>query len=159
MARELGSSIGPKGVTVLATSLERKAVETCASLSWTWEIPVTFAIDLAEVRRPWVKKPVAFRKRVHAWLGGERVRRWEPIEEVFGRVDRTLHKLLDETGGDVVAVGHGTAMALWLGRVTSSDPVEWWEAMAMPHVTILSVDESPVPAFRVKSTFDPSAST
>lgn len=115
------------------SSDEPKAVETARLL--TGHEHVETRPELREQYRPagWVD---AYAVRVHRSLvrpDEPALEGWETADSTRARVTEAVTALLQETPGDLVLVGHGTAWTLTVSELTGA-PVDLaaWERMALP---------------------------
>lgn len=136
-ASSLAARFASPDVSLVASSGERKAIETAAIVAGDREVTVDG--HLGEVKRPWTVGVDRFRAQVFSWLGGAEHRGWERHAAVVSRMDTTIRRLVDGVTGTVVVVSHGTASAAWLGETIGIDPVGHWAGAGPGHVTELAV--------------------
>lgn len=124
------------------SSDEPKAVETARILAGDADVEVLE--DLREQYRPagWVD---AYAVRVHRSVihpDEPPEEGWETAGATRVRVARTVRALVEETPGDVVLVGHGTAWTLAVAELTGS-PVDLvaWERMQLPDHCVIDGGE------------------
>ncbi|MFP5334612.1 MAG: histidine phosphatase family protein [Actinomycetes bacterium] len=115
------------------SSDEPKALQTARLLAG--DAPVEVREELREQYRPagWVD---AYAVRVHRSLtrpGEPAEDGWETADSTRARVVHAVQQLVEETPGDLVVVGHGTAWTLAVSDLTGA-PVDLvaWERMLMP---------------------------
>lgn len=66
---------------------------------------------------------------------------WEPLDETRQRVSEALAQIVDQRGGDVVLVGHGTAWTLLISEITGNEPdLSAWTKLRTPDLCTLDLD-------------------
>lgn len=144
-AREFAGLLDPGTAPAVFSSREPKAAETARALSEVWSVPHEIRSNLHEHERPLARMfpREVFEARVKALF--ER-----PSEVVFGvesaaqarqRFTQAIMRLVAETRGDVVAVSHGTVMALFVAEVTGAEPFAFWKRLEMPCAVVLSLPD------------------
>ncbi len=136
-AGELADQLDLSRVEMVASSSERKAIETALPFALRTRLDTTILKGLHEVSRPWITDVGLFVSTCQEWLGGKEQPGWESIGEVRQRMTEAIDQLLERSRSDVVVVGHGTSLATWLAASTDDDPVRWWTEAGMPHATTL----------------------
>jgi broad specificity phosphatase PhoE len=128
-AADLGRALRPRRVTTVASSPERKAIETANAVVRGLAEPhdVDVVDGLREVERPWVDGPLD--DAVRAYLDGVVLAGWEPQQAAVARFDLAVRRL----DGAALVVTHGTVLALWLAStVDDLASAELWTSMRMP---------------------------
>lgn len=125
------------------SSPEPKAVGTAQLLT---DGPVRLVDDLREAVRPatWFDDASEFEALVRRSVlvpHAPAADGWEPASSTRARVEAAVRELLaDHVGGDVVAVGHGTAWTLLVAVLTQRPPdLEAWARMRLPDLAVLDV--------------------
>jgi broad specificity phosphatase PhoE len=132
---------------VIVTSPEPKAYQTAKSIAELLGKSLETDADLQEHRRataPYFASEAEFRAKIHELLT-------KPDELIFGEetgtaayqrfraaVDAALARHPAKNG---VAVTHGTVMALFVARVASVNPINFWQNLGMPAYTVLSLPD------------------
>jgi broad specificity phosphatase PhoE len=115
---------------VVYSSDEPKAAETAAIIALRRGLTSAPDGRFREVDRlqVWVEE---HRTLATAYLAGEDQPGWEARERV---IERFAAGVTDATGDgrDVVIVGHGMALTLWVRSVARIEPVPWWQALTFP---------------------------
>src|SRR5919197_3445278 len=125
---------GWRGLRVIASSPEAKAVDTARPIAAAAELELVVEADLREAGRP--SLPLVSRERhvaqVAAYLRGEPLPGWEAPQEVTRRVTTCIERLLATASGDAAIVSHGLALSLYLGSSFTE-----WERIPLPAVAVL----------------------
>ena len=120
-----------RGVALVATSPEAKAVATAEPIARAAELAPHVDPDLREVWRHGT--PVLPRAQyvdlVARYLGGEPFEGWEPQEHARRRVLGALDRIAAVSPGAAAVVTHGLVLALALGL-----DLEEWAALPLPGV-------------------------
>jgi broad specificity phosphatase PhoE len=142
-AVELADALGAFSAMAVATSPERKARETAAIIAGRRGIPMNLEKGLREHDR----SSVGYLPRSDFEAGIRRLLR-APDQLVFG--DETADALFLRFSSsleraratapqhDVIAVSHGAAISIYVGRTLGVEPAEFWRALTMPMAVILS---------------------
>lgn len=135
--------------TVVVSSPERKAVQTCALAVGASESAVLTDTGLREIDRI-ESVDAGFRDARRAWIAGridERHRGWESPDAAARRFHEAL---LRHPGDHLIVATHGMVLTSWLvaqGIVASGgDAIEFWESLRLPDVIALDL-----PLLRVRA--------
>jgi broad specificity phosphatase PhoE len=127
------------------TSTERKALETAEVLAAALGLPIREEPDLREHERA----SLGYMARAEREAGVERLLASddelvfgdETARSVLDRMDRALHAaMVAAAGSDVLAVTHGTAAAIFVGRRCGVDALAFWRALGVPAAIVLDGD-------------------
>lgn len=128
LAHALPASLAP----VVVTSEEKKARETATIIGLRRQLKVEVDPRLREVDRPetWDEDYRAVAERYLA-TGSEPG--WEPQDAAARRMGEAVaERLYRQDEGDVVIVGHGLAISLYVAAMTGVDVVDFWKKLAFP---------------------------
>lgn len=144
-ARRFAAQVDPGRATRVYSSVEPKAVETASVLASAWNLPLEPRAGLHEHERPeaqLVPKEL-FEARVRELFErpADRVFGAESAREVLRRFTRAVLPILARSAGDVVIVGHGTAIALFVSEVAGVEPFALWRRLELPSAVTLSLPE------------------
>ncbi|MGE5596678.1 MAG: histidine phosphatase family protein [Hyphomicrobiales bacterium] len=117
---------------VVLASPERKADETARVIAMRRGLQAELDRNLREVSRPddWVGD---YRDRAAAYLEGNEQPGWEPRDAVVRRIHAALEPHLAKPGdGDLVVVGHGMSLSLYLASLAGIGAVPFWRALTFP---------------------------
>lgn len=135
--------------TVIVSSPERKAVQTCALAVGASESAVLTDAGLREIDRI-ESVDAGFRDARRAWIASridERHRGWESPDAAARRFHEAL---LRHRGDHLIVATHGMVLTCWLvaqGIVASGgDAIEFWESLRFPDVLELDL-----PLLRVRA--------
>ncbi len=132
------------GIEAVVTSPEPKARATAAPIAQAAGVELRVEDDLREAERG--SSPVddraRFVARVDSWLDGTPVPSWEERDAAASRIVACISRLLDESGGDLVLVSHGTVLSLYLAWLRGQERVDLaeWEAIPLPAFTLVDPD-------------------
>ncbi len=132
----------PTPVGTWFSSPEPKALATARAMTAT---DVTVVADLREAERlaGWFDDPREFHALVrNAFAHPDRspVPGWQPLAATRRRVVDAVRRLLAQTPGDLVLVGHGTAWTLLVAELTGADTdLDAWTRMRMPDACELEI--------------------
>lgn len=138
-AAALAARLRPFNASAILSSPEPKALETAEIVAATLDLPVRPKPDLREHDRT----SIGFIDKTTLEAGIERLLRSdddlvfgdETARSVFARMERTL---LSTEGEDILAVSHGTAAAIFVSRISGTDPVEFWRSLRTPAAIVLN---------------------
>lgn len=143
---ELAARLGPLELAAVFASPEPKAVRTADLLAREYGVPVRIDRDLREHERASTR----FLSQPEFDAGVERLLRSgrdlvfgdESADAVFKRMCRALDRARSaDPDGDVVAVTHGTALSLYVGRMLGRDAAALWRQLGFSTAAILSGTE------------------
>lgn len=128
---------------VIWSSPEPKALETATAIAAALGRPVQEEPDLREHDRA----SVGYLERAELEAGvasllasdDDLVFGDESARDVFDRMDRAVRSA-QAASADALLVTHGTAMAIFVARRCSLDPLAFWRALAAPAAVILDGD-------------------
>jgi uncharacterized phosphatase len=142
-AAELAEALGEFNADAVMTSPERKARKTAEIIADRKGAPVGIEHDLREHER----RSTGFLPRSEFEEGIRRLLR-SPAELVFGdetadavflRFSTVLARVQAGTPQhDVLAVTHGTALSIFVGRTLGLDPLALWRSLTTPMAVIIS---------------------
>lgn len=143
----LGARLVPYRPTRLLSSAEPKARETAELMSaFLPGLHVEALEALGEHRRAgvgWIETPEAFRATVAGVFAAPERVVWgeESADAAHARFDRGLTEALKQRDDAcVVAVAHGTVIALWAARAAGlSDPYALWARLGLPSFVVLEL--------------------
>lgn len=144
-ARRFAARVEPGTADRVFTSPEPKAAQTAAILGAAWRLPVVEVAGLHEHERP--EPRILPRDRFEELVRGvftrpsEIVFGAESADQAFERFNAALARLVEHDTRDVVAVSHGTVIALFVARHTDTDPFEFWKRQEMPFAVTLTLPE------------------
>lgn len=130
-ARRLALSL-ENAPDAVASSPERKAIETGEPIAARFELALAVDERLRETARPWIDGD--YPTLVHRWLAGETLDGWEPRDNVTERWDEAIRQSTTSSQGNVIIVGHGLAMTAWAAHRFGIDPIEFWTGLDFPCV-------------------------
>ena len=144
----------PKGI---CSSKELKAVETADIIGSTLAVPVRVRQGLEEHHRdgvPHFSTRSEFEQSVlQVMLHPDRLMMGsETGKQALDRFTKALNDQLRSRSGDVIAVTHGTIMALYCGEVLGFDATKVWQRLSMPCFIVLEPDERRSPGQRTGGT-------
>ncbi len=127
------------------TSREPKAVGTADAIAGELNLTVERVAGLHEHERPLAQmlSREAFDQNIRELFA-------RPDELVFGaetanqarrRFTLALMRLVTGTAGDVVAVSHGTVIALFVAEAGGVEPFAFWKRQEMPYAVSLSLPD------------------
>ena len=132
---------------VIVTSGEPKTIQTGEAIGQLLGLPVETERGLGEHKRdhaPYFDSPDEFRATIHQLLA-------QPDKLIYGedtgdeartRFQTAVNRLLaNHKGKTVIAVTHGTVMALFLAHVAAVEPVEFWQTLGMPAYVVLRLPD------------------
>ncbi|TCA59882.1 histidine phosphatase family protein [Rhizobium leguminosarum bv. viciae] len=140
-ASALGLRLMRFGLGELVASPEPKALSTANTIGGHLGLPVRVDDRLREHSR----STVGFLSKSNFENGicqifshpGEIVFGDESADMVFSRIAGAVADAEESNQGSVGFVTHGTAMTIYLSRVTGTDPMEFWRSLAMPLAVVL----------------------
>ncbi|MEX2237923.1 MAG: histidine phosphatase family protein [Dehalococcoidia bacterium] len=127
-----------KGLALVASSNEPKAMQTAEPIATRWRRPLEVDDRLREVERPWAETPGQLEEALGDYLRGGAQPGWEPISEAANRFAAAIGEITAMTTGDIAVVSHGTVLSVYLSRVLglrvrAAD----WARIAMPDVCVV----------------------
>lgn len=128
LAHALPANLAP----FVVTSEEKKARDTATIIGLRRRLKVEVDSRLREVDRPetWDED---YRSVAARYLATGAEPGWEPPEAAARRMGEVVAARLYGAGdGDVVVVGHGLAISLYLSAMTGVDIVDFWKQLAFP---------------------------
>jgi broad specificity phosphatase PhoE len=144
-AKAFSRRLQPTGATSVFTSVEPKATETARALADEWSLPVEEVPGLHEHERPEAQllSRDAFEQKIRDLFArpGELVFGAETADQARCRFTISLVRLIARAPGDVVAVTHGTVMALFVAEVAGVEPFDFWKRQQMPFAVTLALPE------------------
>lgn len=128
--------------SVLASSVEPKAVETAELVAARFGLPVTRAEGLHEHERDRVTSldQATFQAQIAAFFAHpeELVLGKETASQALARFRAGLERVLRaHPDGDALVVAHGTVMTLYVAEALGIEPYPFWRRLAMPDVVEL----------------------
>ena len=141
----------------ICSSKELKAVETADIIGSTLAVPVRVRQGLEEHHRdgvPHFSTRSEFEQSVlQVMLHPDRLMMGsETGKQALDRFTKALNDQLRSRSGDVIAVTHGTIMALYCGEVLGFDATKVWQRLSMPCFIVLEPDERRSPGQRTGGT-------
>ena len=128
----LAHALPPVLAPLIYTSPERKALETAAVVALRRGLEVVTDPGLREVDRPatWDDD---YREAAARYLADGGRDGWEPAAAVRVRVAAAVERArARHPQGDLVVVGHGLALSLFLAGAAAVDLVAFWRALTFP---------------------------
>ena len=144
-ARTLATTIKPKGLSCIHSSVEPKAVQTAEAFRDVFGVPIVQVPGLQEHERPGV--PLlpnnVFERTMEAFFArpSERVFGNESADEARTRFEQALVPLIDNSSGDLVVVTHGTVLTLIVASKNPIDPFSFWKRLPMPSAVPLRLPD------------------
>ena len=146
LAEDLATGLSRFMPKEICSSKELKAVETADIIGSALAVPVRVQQGLEEHHRdgvPHFSMRSEFTQSVlQVILHPDRlIMGSETGKQALDRFTKSLHDRLNSQSGDVVAVTHGTVMALYCGEVLGFDAAEVWQRLPMPCFVVLEPGE------------------
>jgi broad specificity phosphatase PhoE len=151
-ARDLARSHAWRGLTLIASSPEAKAVATAQPTAEAVGLDLRIEPDLHEVDRG--ATPLVSRSEYDALVEAhfaspaESVSGWEPAAVARPRVVACIERLTGEASGDVCVVSHGLVLSHYLAhlRGLATPDMNEWRAIPLPGIAIVDAGRGEVVA-------------
>jgi broad specificity phosphatase PhoE len=144
-AERLADRLAGAGIARFATSDEAKARATGEVMAARLGLPVETAPGLHEQDRTGAPhlSADAFARAIAGVFArpGERVFGRESADEAHDRFAAAVDSALARWGEGLAVVGHGTVMALYIGRRNRRDPHALWQSLGMPCCAVLELPD------------------
>jgi broad specificity phosphatase PhoE len=149
-ARDLARAHAWRGLTLIASSPEAKAVATAQPTAEATGLDLRIEPDLHEVDRgatPLVSRPeYDALVEAHFAASGESVSGWEPADVARERVVACIERLTVDATGTVCVVSHGLVLSHYLAHLRGlpAPDVDEWRAIPLPGVAIVEAERGEV---------------
>ena len=129
--------------TVIITSGEPKTNQTGEGIADVLRLPVKVETGLGEHKRehaPYLNSQREFQATIHKLLANpdQLIYGEETGTEACKRFQEAINRIL-QTHADqtIIAVTHGTVLALFLAKVAGVEPIQFWQTLGMPAYVVL----------------------
>ena len=135
-ATALAERLSGHGIGAVVSSDEPKARQTAQALTTRLQLPLALDRDLREHERASAGylPRAEFEASIARFFAepAELVFGDETADEVFLRFSAAVGRSMAAETGNVALVTHGTALTLYLARMTGIDPLPFWRSLTLP---------------------------